>query len=110
MVARPAILPSEGPAFQPRFRIWVPTLPCPSGSCPIDGTDAVTSNSDIQTTLDIESVMPHLTNVSCRNDRTLESRPQVVQGFWLYRPTSNGFVMRYSRGRNRTTWLPFVTV
>jgi hypothetical protein len=70
MVARPAILPSEGPVFQPRFRIWAPTLPGASGCCPIDGAEAVTSNSDIQTALDIESltiksIMPHLTNVSC---------------------------------------------
>lgn len=31
----------------------------------IDGADVVTSNNDIQAILDIESVMPHLTNVSC---------------------------------------------
>jgi len=48
----------------------VATLPCPPGSWAIDGADAATSNSDIQTTLDsesiiIEGVMPHLTNVPC---------------------------------------------
>jgi hypothetical protein len=56
----------------------VPTFP--PGSWAIDGADAVTSSSDIQTALDIgrltierfplerftiERVMPHLTNVSC---------------------------------------------